>query len=705
MAKQQIYKDRLPQKPASNTKRAFAMPAPNAKSNAQSKDNKPLIYALAAVIITLIVYIPSLSNGWIVNWDDGGYIHEHALVHSLTWQNFITIFNPTTFYKGNYHPLTTWFYALEYSVAGENPALYHFNNLLFHLLNVLLVFWFIRLISKKPLLAGFCAVFFGIHPMHVESVAWVSERKDVLYTFFFMLSLIWYYFRITRQEHKTRNYWISLLFFFLSLLSKSAAVILPIVMLAVDWFIKRKLSFRLITEKIPYLMLSLVFGILAVFSQNERGAIHDLTPLYPFYERMIIVCHTLVLYIAKLFVPVKLAVMYPYPARINGLLPFMYYASAAIVIAVLALIVWSKRYGRQYIFGALFFFISIVLVLQIVSVGGASLSERYTYVPYIGLFFIIGWMYDKGISSTDKKILRYKPALHILTGIFILFFSFLSWQRIGLWKDGEILFTDQIKTYPNLPFGYNNRGYYYYRWVKNYDKAVADFTRSITLDSTYFPAFANRGVVLFNMGKVEEAIVDFSKCLKMDPKNNDALIGRANSYSNLKQFEPSLPDYDLYLTIKPEDSKAWLWRGTAKLNLKKEDEALKDFEQCLKLNPKDEEGYYWKGLAYYRKGEYAAAIQLFDKSIELKPEKSEVYSWRGLAKYNLKRPAEAIKDYDLAIQSNPKDAASFVNRSVAAYDIGNFKQAWEDINTAGKMGYPLDRSFFEKVQAAVTVKK
>ncbi|HOH85066.1 MAG TPA: hypothetical protein PLI16_10680, partial [Bacteroidales bacterium] len=178
----------------------------NVLTNTADSPKKVRLYAAIAVLFTLLLYIPSLNNDFIVNWDDGGYIHEHELVHKISWDNFVTIFNPTTFYKGNYHPLTTFFFAVEYSLVGEHALLYHINNLILHLLNVLLVFVFIRLLSKRATIAALVALLFGIHPMHVESVAWISERKDVLYTFFFMLSLIQYFYYVTKEASRRTHY-------------------------------------------------------------------------------------------------------------------------------------------------------------------------------------------------------------------------------------------------------------------------------------------------------------------------------------------------------------------------------------------------------------------------------------------------------------------------------------------------------------------
>ncbi len=675
---------------------------PGIKINIAGDRKKELIFAAAALIITLIVYIPSLGNDFIVNWDDGGYIHEYELIHKINWGNFITILNPTTFYKGNYHPLTTFSWALEYSIAGQNAFLYHLDNLLLHLINVLLVFVFIKLISKRISIAAFVALLFGIHPMHVESVAWISERKDVLYTAFFLLSLIQYYYFIERKQSKRRYYILAFIFYFLSMLSKSAAVILPIVMFVVDYYLKRKLNLKLILEKVPFIALSIVFGVIAVFSQNEKGAIHDLAPMFTIFERFLIVCHSTMTYIWKLFVPVNLAAMYPYPGRTDGLFPVIYFIAPFIVLSFTGLIIFSKKFGRDYIFGTLFFIVTIALVIQIIPVGGAALAERYSYVPYIGLFFILGKMYDNAIQSKSEKLRKTGPFLHIVVALFIIFFSVLTWQRIGKWKNGEILMRDLSKVFPYLPFSYNNLGYYYYHWTKDYNKAINEYNAAIQVDSAYYQAWSNRGVVYNNMEKHDEAVRDFSMCLKINPEDKDALIGKANSLSALRQFEESLPFYDHYLKIMPEDANAILKKGTALVQLGRYDEALQNFDLSKKLNPENYELYFWYGLAYFKKGDYQLALENLDNSIKLNTSRAEIYSWRGLAKYHLKMTDDAIQDYSTAIQMNPNDASAFVNRSVAFFDKSDYQRAWEDINTAGRMKYPLDKAYFMKLQAIIS---
>jgi protein O-mannosyl-transferase len=704
-----------PFKPAQKQTIAPVSQQKTAKTSMDSLDNprKRMLYAAGVILITLILYIPSLFNDFIVNWDDGGYIQEHELVHKLNTENISKIFNPTTFYKGNYHPLTTFFYEVEYAMVGEHAFLYHLNNLLFHLLNVLLIFWLIRLLTKRMELAAFVALFFGIHPMHVESVAWISERKDVLYTFFFLLSCLTYYFYRTNEKNKNRNYVLAIAFFFLSLLSKSAAVALPGILLLMDYFQKRKFSWKFLLDKIPFLILSAAFGVLAVMSQSEKGAIQDLGPLYSPFERIFLVCNNIVMYLAKLFVPIKLGAMYPYPPRVDGHIPIFFYISGGIVLIIAALFFWSKKFGRQYIFGILFFLVSIALVIQALPVGGAIMAERYTYVPYIGVFLILGWMYTNVWKAKEGIWKKLKPLFHIIVIAFAIFFFILSWQRIALWKNGEVLFTDLIKTYPNLPFGYNNRGYMYYKWLKNNEKAEADFSKAISIDSTYYQALGNRGVLYYNTQRYEPAIIDFTKALKYKPNDDGSLIGRANTLSTIKRYAEALPDYDKYLKIMPGDAKAWMWRGTALFNTDKTDEAMKDFEKShsLKMKVKPEERVafeaeviYWKALVFERKGDHQGALDLFNQSINLNPNRAETYGWRGITHYNLKHLPEAIADYSKAIELNPQDAPSFVNRATAYNDQGRFKEAFADLNSAGRLNYPLNKEFFFKVMALAGVK-
>jgi len=678
---------------------------------------KTTIYAIVIAVITLICYSSSINNDFTKNWDDGGYIIHNKPIHKISSENIKTIF--TIFYKGNYHPLTSLTYAVEYALVGESPALYHIDNLIIHLLNVLLVFWLIYLLSKRIEVAAIAALFFGIHPMHVESVAWISERKDVLYSFFFLSSIIsyLYYLKISKKSgckinFKNKYYILSLLLFILSLLSKSAAVVLPVVLILTDYYVlpkylntkkydatgKRKIIYKTLIEKIPFFAFSFLFGILAILSQGSSNAIQDLTLIFSIPERLLIVCYSLMIYIYKLFAPINLSAMYAYPNRINRVLPTIYYIAPFFILLFTFLIYKSKKFNKDIIFGFLFFLITIILVLQLLPVGGAIMAERYVYIPYIGFFFIIGKTYTYVSDSKKKSISRFKNIFLVIIIAFSVMFFYLSKQRIKVWKNGEVLFTDIINKYPNLPFAYNNRGYYYYNYAKDYDKALKDYNKSISLDNSSHRAYSNRGVLYYNIGKYNLALKDFNKCLGLNKSNTDALIGRANTYSSLKKNKLALSDYNKYLIYKPEDTQAYIYRGISKYNMEKSDDAMIDFNKSLSIMPDNDEAYYWIGLNYFKKKDFKYAIKNLDKSLKLNSNRIGIYSWRGLAKYNLKLYKESISDYNMAIKNNPNDAASYVNRSVAYFKIKNYDKAFQDICAAGDLRYALDKAYFMKVK-------
>ncbi len=722
---------------------------------------KSKLYLLMAVLATVLAYSGSLTNGLIPNWDDGGYIIEDTNVHDFNLGNIWT-----EFYKGNYHPLTTTFYAAEYALVKEHPFLYHLNNLIFHLLNVVLVFIFIMLITKgKEEVAFITSLFFGIHPMHVESVAWISERKDVLYTFFFMLSLLCYYFYAFRSKPVGKFLFYGLLLFGLSMLSKSAAVILPFILLLLDLYLKRTyelnrsqlsistlingicliivlISFWLnildpatdasaktnmfsmllwyltigfsifafvlsfvylkkqtlksnfiltnIIEKAGYFEMALVFGIIAILSQGEAHAIQDLTPLFNVPERLMLASYAFMTYIQKMFLPIELMPMYAYPDRIAGHLPMVYRLAPIFILAVTLLIVFTWKKTKDVFFGVLWFLITIILVLQLLPVGGAILSERYTYVPYIGLFFILGKLFDWAIS----KQIQLKPVLNFFLALTAVACSYLTFERVKDWKAGDVLFIDLAMKNPQLPFAYNNLGYYYYKWGKENDKAIYYFNKCLSLEPKNENALTNRGVLFFNQGKFNEAYNDFSKALEQRKDKGDSWIGRANTLSTLQRFREAIYDYNRYMKIKKNDTNAYLWRGIAYFRVGQYDSSITDLNYFLKLKQRNDEGYYFRGFDFFNKSKYQEAINDFETALSISAKRTDLYNYIGLAKHSQKKYKEAIDNYNKAIQFNPKNAEIYVNRSRSLYELHMYDQALKDMQTAGDMRLPLDKNYY-----------
>ena len=404
--------------------------------------NLPWTIIVIVIGITAIAFSPMLKNEF-TNWDDEYYVIQNTLLRGPDWAGIFS--KPVV---SNYHPITVATLAFNYSMTQLDPSSYLVTNLLLHLINAALVFYFIWLISgKKIWVAAFSAIVFGIHPMHVESVAWVSERKDVLYTLFFLLSLIQYWRFL--NDGKNKNLIYCFLFFALSILSKPAAIILPFVLLALDYWYGRKFNQRVLLEKIPFLLVSIVFAVLT-FNIQSKTAIASLD-FYPLWTRFFFATYSSMMYLVRFFVPYPLSAFHSFP--LTTTMPLPMWLSPLFMLALLAL-VWYKRKNKLLVFSFFFFMINVVLVLQFVSIGGTLLSERYTYVPYIGIAFLIGMLLDRYSVSMNKLFVWGIPAAALLV------FSIITFQRTKIWKNSETLWTDAIKHFPDAPVPRTNRANY-----------------------------------------------------------------------------------------------------------------------------------------------------------------------------------------------------------------------------------------------------
>jgi len=682
-----------------------SIPQKKIEKNVFSFDKYISYFFVFLIAIIAVIYYRTLSYSFIVNWDDAGYILNNPYIKEFSLRSFADIFS--NFYLYNYHPITTLTYSIEYAIVGENPGLFHFNNILLHSVNTYLVYLLsIKIFNKHKLASFIVAALFALHPMHVESVAWISQRKDLMYAMFYILALLNYCKYLETKEFKFFIY--TAVLFLFSCLSKSAAVTLPILLFAFDFYFKRKFSFKLILEKIPLVLVSLLFGVLAIKSQDT--AIRDLTPMLSIFERLLIVNYSLMTYIVKSVFAINLSAFYPYPIKLGGQLPIIYFLAPILSLIFAFLVFKSYKKTRVVLFGLMFFLITISLVVQLLPVGGAIIAERYTYIPYLGLFFIlvsplIKELYAFTIKQSFQRV--YTISLVLL----LVVFSFQSYNRVAVWQNGEILFTDVIEKYPNFPYAYNNRGSLYVnefaekkfvdnpRLKETYQlKAYEDFSRAIMLYPTYEGALMNRAVLAFNMGKPNEAIRDFDKVLEINPYKEEALLGRANSLSSLRKFNEALLDYDLYISLKNDNAEAYLYRAIALTRINKAEVALSDFQKSIELNSENWEAYYWLGIIDYQLRSVYSSLQNFNKAIELNSKNGEIYSWRGLVHFELNKIKEAIDDFSMAIKINPNDFAAYVNRSLAFDKIMMYKEALADLDYVKSKNFFVNQAYYESLK-------
>jgi len=587
----------------------------------KTADNRWMVPVI--LVLTLLAYIPVLNAGF-VSWDDGEYVLENTFLKNGDLKSLLI-----TPMQGNIHPLTMFTLFINYLISADNAWSYHLFNLIFHLINCFLVFRLAMALSKGNTIISFTtAILFGIHPVHVESVAWVSERKDVLYALFFIAGLVSY--TKYADTNSRKQYFLTILFFILSLLSKPSAVVFPLAILCIDLLRKRPLSVRLFVEKIPFFALSLIMGIMTFFAQQKAssfGKIHFEAInkiLYGFYGIM--------MYIVKMIAPVNLSVFYPYPP-LNSQLPIGYYIAPFffIVLAFILYYSWKKR-NRVIAFGILFYLVNLLLVLQFLPVGSAVIAQRYTYIPYIGLFFIVGWIIDRyaggNISKTAWVIFPVTLILCVLT-----------WVQASTWHSSATLWDQAIKTHPSAK-AYAVRAMLL-RKEKNYDLAIEYFNRAIHLDTRDFELYSNRGNIYFDLGKPELAINDYRKALSMKPDFPEALDNMGAQFAILGQYDSSLIYITKAIKIKPDLKAAYSNRALTYMRLNRNEEAIRDWEKFLQFEPNAADVYNTIGSCYQGMGKYQESLKAINKAIEMNPA-PEFYLSRSYS-YNALKDIEAAK--------------------------------------------------------------
>ncbi len=622
-----------------------------------------LYSTLIISILTIGIYYKSLNNKFVTQWDDNGYITANKAIAATDSTKHIDIKNIfTEFVAGNYHPLTMLSFNLEYRLFKLNPKPYHITNLLVHILNSLLVMYFVWLLTKQQWVAFATALLFAIHPMHVESVVWVSERKDVLYTFFYLAALCAYLKYIEEQNKSKLYYLLTIVLFACSCLAKAMAISLFPVLFLIDFYMGRKISIKTLLEKTPFLVIAISIGVVAILAQQSVQALNIIN--YSYFHRILFSSYGLLIYILKLFIPINLVVLYHYPIKINDHYSAIIYFSPVIVCSLLLLIYYFKSFRKQLIFGLGFFIATILLVLQLFPVGGSLIFERYSYVPYIGLFFIVANAGYTILNDNNPKNVLIKKTIVPVFIIAIGVYSYLSFKRTMVWRDNISLFTDFIeKTNGKMSEPFHTRGSAYAE-IKNYPKAIADFDMALQLAPTATQIYFERGMAHGYLGNYSTAINDFTSALTYDAKMVDAYYNRGNSYFNTQQYNT----------------------------------AINDFSEAIKLNSNEKNFYINRGLAYASVNDFGKAINDYQKAIVLKKDDADIYCKLGIAYYNLGNYDDAIIAYNNSIRLNPSIGFVYYNRAITYYNKKEYKLALQDALKAKKINYPVGEDLIQVLQ-------
>jgi protein O-mannosyl-transferase len=602
--------------------------APAIAERSQGFFEKPYFPAASILILVFIAFIPTLNNDFIPSWDDHIYVTDNLMIRHLDFASIKGFFS--TAINGTYVPLTLLSFAIEYRFFGLDPLPYHVTNLLLHLACTLLVFRLFRLLKVDPVYAAVGALFFGIHPMHVESVAWITERKDLLYGIFYLASLVAYINHINNPRSRWKWISLSLFFFCLSLFSKIQAVTLPLSLFLIDYLLLRAFglksrasenetnsgysspepfpvrkeaargigTLKIILEKVPYLALSLIFGIYGLLVLGKLGALqfNDGATLW---QRMFMGMFALANYILKFVAPFRLSALYPLPGSSTMSSLMLYGLSPAILILAVYLVCRFARNTRAVIFGSLFFLVNVMFLLQVVRVGSAFAADRFTYIPYIGLIFIVIW----ALKEIDKRKESARRPVAVIVSLFIIVFLAMTWDRCETWKNDETLWTDVIEKHPSAsPMPYNNRATWF-NARKQWDNSISDCSKAIAIAPRESIAYSNRGLAYMSLGDFKKAIADLSFAVQ----------------------------------IRPDFANAWANRGIAFLNTQAWDRAVADLTKALELNPRDADSYVNRGIAFDNQGEYEKAISDYSAAISIDPNLQLAYANRQAAFQKLQR--------------------------------------------------------------------
>ena len=593
------------------------------------------LVAFFIAIITFLVFSPSLKCGF-TNWDDDKVVTQNALITSKTIE--VKKIFTSVVVQNDYYPITLISLACNYQLGKLDPKGYHLWNVILHILNTMLVFLFVFLLTKRNLLmASIVALFFGIHPMHVESVTWITERKDVLFMFFFMAGLITY----LRFRESRKLFWniFTLVLFILSCLSKGTAVVFPFILLSIDYLLNEKLNRKMILEKIPYLLISVVFVILT-YLLHKKGVLQSYVEHKTIVHRIIFASYDLLWYIYKLFIPSSLSTYYSYPPE--NAIPLVYYLSPFVLTGLIVCIYFFLRKEKSVIFGLLFYFLSIVLMLQFIPTGSGdfNMADRYTYLAYIGLVYVAAFYINK--LWVQKNKFRY--AIIGITLITASLFCFQTYARTKVWQNSETLWTDAINKNPDESFLYFKRVNYYQTEKNDIDKVLPDYNKALELNPTYIPAYINRGTIFLNQNKFELALADFNKCISLDSANAEAYSNRGLLYNKTGHSDLAMDDYKKSIRLNPTFYLAYFNRGEIYFNRKQYDLAMYDYNKSIELYPTYAAAYSNRGVIYIYRDQYDKALVEFNKAIELNSEEPDYWIKRSMTENTLGKKEEAKAD-------------------------------------------------------------
>jgi tetratricopeptide (TPR) repeat protein len=623
----------------------------------KTSEKKWLVLVCVALSVITFAAFKQVRHNEFLSYDDDVYVTRNQTVQAgLTFEGIKWAF--TSFDESNWHPLTWLSHMLDCQLFDLKPEYHHLTNLLLHIINTVLLFIVLNAMTSAMWRSAFVAALFAVHPLHVESVAWVAERKDVLSTLFWLLTMA-AYFRYV-ENPKISRYALTIVFFALGLMAKPMLVTLPFVLLLLDYWplnrlknisladaFSRQTFYRLVREKIPFFGLSIISGVITFVAQRSGGSVVALAKL-PLHFRLANAVLSYLKYIEKTFWPKDLIIFYPFNrAELTAawvLLPLLFLLVASIRVIKLAP-------NHRYLPVGWFWFLgTLVPVLGVVQVGSQALADRYTYVPLIGLFIVVTW----GCADISAK-LPYRK--FILSGVALVIISVMTIRtaiQVRCWQNSVSLFENATRLNENSAALHDNFATALAQQGK-YDEAVEHYRIAIRLlaepDSEIL---YNLACTYNNLGRYTEAIDTFRQAIKVKPNFPLAYLHLGNVYHKLSRFTEAENAYKKAIEINPGFAEAYNNLANTFGMLGRHKEAQKAALQAIKIKPDFAEAYFTLGAAYLGQGHLPQAIEALKHVIYLQPNHAQAHYNLGLTYLKSGDRKSALKQYDTLKQLDPR---------------------------------------------------
>ena len=644
---------------------------------------KKIICVLLGVLILAVYW--KVQYHEFVNYDDGRYITENKHIKDFSKENFIWAF--THSHSANWHPVTWLSHMLDVQLYGLNPRGHHLTSLALHIANSLLLFLVFARMTGSIWKSCFVASMFAFHPINIESVAWASERKSVLSTFFWLLTT-WTYINYVQKRNLAR-YSMVVLFFALGLMSKPMLVTLPFVLLLLDYWPLKHLKktpakkiisgdietqiennknlLSLIFEKIPLLILVVGSCIVTLSTQKTWGAVVSID-IVPLATRISNALVSYLEYLEKMVWPKGFSVFYPYPIDESYMWKDL---TSGFVITGISIIVLRLIKKTPYLFVGWFWYLgTLIPVIGLVQVGQQAMADRYAYVPLIGIFIIIAW----GLPDLLQNYPFRKKLLSVLSGIFFSVLITLTSVQLQYWENSVKLFEHAIqvthKKYPSFVGIYNNLGVVLNQKMK-FEEAMVHFKNAVKLQPTYPEAHNNLGNALSGLNRFQEANISYKEAIRLKPDYPEALNNLANSLSKKwEDLEEAIFHYKKAIQLKPEFYEAHFNLGVTLNKWNDSDQAIGHLQEAIRLEPNFPESHLALGNILSQKKKFKPAIDHLETTIKMDPNNAIAHNSLGSALGEQGNFKQAIAHFNTAIKINPHYVEAHQNLGTALSILG-----------------------------------